>query len=131
MAIVPKRPESPTGAGEVNVLSRREALLTLGLTGLAAVTAACSTSKPELPHEQQEEPMPHKDPSHDTSRLVVVCDQDRELIRAVDPKEAQKNPQRYSLHTEDCWKEGTPPGNVDPLPPAAPASPTNTPSASK
>ena len=131
MAIVPKRPESPTGAGEVNVLSRREALLTLGLTGLAAVTAACSTSKPELPHEQQQKPMPHKDPSHDTSRLVVVCDQDRERIRAVDPEELQRHSQRYSLRTEDCWKEGTPPGNVDPLPPAALASPTNTPSASK
>lgn len=131
MAIVPKRPESPTGAGEVNVLSRREALLTLGLTGLAAVTAACSTSKPELPHEQQQKPMPPKHPSHDTSRLVVVCDQDRELIRVVDPKEVQKNHQRYSRNTEDCWKEGTPPGNVDPLPPVAPASPTNTPSASK
>lgn len=135
MAIVPKRPESPTGAGEVNVLSRREALLTLGLTGLAAVTAACSTSKPELPHEQQEEPMPHKgpsrDPSHDTSQGVVTCDRKKGLIRVVDPKEAQKNPQRYSLNTEDCWEEATPPSNVDPLPPAAPASPTNTPSASK
>jgi len=131
MAIVPKRPESPTGAGEVNVLSRREALLTLGLTGLAAVTAACSTSKPELPHKQQQKPMPSEHPSHDTSRLVVVCDQDRERIRAVDPKELQRHSQRYSLDTEDCWKEGTPPSNVDPLPPAAPASPTNTPSASK
>lgn len=131
MAIVPKRPESPTGAGEVNVLSRREALLTLGLTGLAAVTAACSTSKPELPHEQQQKPMPSEHPSHDTSRLVVVCDQDRERIRAVDPEELQRHSQRYSLHTEDCWKEGTPPSNVDPLPPAAPASPTNTPPAGK
>ena len=131
MAIVPKRPESPTGAGEVNVLSRREALLTLGLTGLAAVTAACSTSKPELPHEQQQKPMPSEHPSHDTSRLVVVCDQDRERIRAVDPEELQRHSQRYSLHTEDCWKKGTPPSNVDPLPPAAPASPTNTPSAGK
>lgn len=130
MAIVPKRPESPTGAGEVNVLSRREALLTLGLTGLAAVTAACSTSKPELPHEQQQKPMPPKHPSHDTSQYVVVCDQDRELIRAVDPEELQRHSQRYSLNTEDCWEEGAP-SNVDPLPPAAPASPTNTPSASK
>ena len=131
MAIVPKRPESPTGAGEVNVLSRREALLTLGLTGLAAVTAACSTSKPELPHEQQQKPMPSEHPSHDTSRLVVVCDQDRERIRAVDPEELQRHSQRYSLHTEDCWEEGAPPSNVDPLPPAAPASPTNTPPAGK
>jgi hypothetical protein len=125
MAIVPKRPESPTGAGEVNVLSRREALLTLGLTGLAAVTAACSTSKPELPHEQQEEP------SHDTSQGVVTCDRKKGLIRVVDPEEAQRDSKRYSLHTEDCWEEGAPPSNVDPLPPAAPASPTNTPSASK
>ncbi len=130
MAIVPKRPESPTGAGEVNVLSRREALLTLGLTGLAAVTAACSTSKPELPHEQQEEPMPHKDPSHDTSQGVVTCDRKKGLIRVVDPEEAQRDSKRYSLHTEDCWKEGTP-SNVDPLPPATSASPTNTPSAGK
>lgn len=135
MAIVPKRPESPTGAGEVNVLSRREALLTLGLTGLAAVTAACSTSKPELPHEQQGEPMPHKDPSHDpshdTSQGVVTCDRKKGLIRVVGPEEIQRDPQRYSLRTEDCWEEGAPPSNVDPLPPAAPASPTNMPSASK
>ncbi len=131
MAIVPKRPESPTGAGEVNVLSRREALLTLGFTGLEAITAACSTGNPELPHEQQEEPMPHKDPSHDTSQSVVTCDRKKGLIRVVDPEEAQRDSKRYSLRTEDCWKEGTPPGNVDPLPPAAPASPTNTPSAGK
>ena len=130
MAIVPKRPESPTGAGEVNVLSRREALLTLGLTGLAAVTAACSTSKPELPHEQQQKPMPPKHPSHDTSQGVVTCDRKKGLIRAVDPKEAQRDSKRYSLHPEDC-QEGGAPSNVDPLPPAAPASPTNTPSASK
>lgn len=130
MAIVPKRPESPTGAGEVNVLSRREALLTLELTGLAAVTAACSTSKPELPHEQQEEPMPHKDPSYDTSQGVVTCDRKKGLIRVVDPKELQEHSQRYSLHPEDC-REGGAPSNVDPLPPAAPASPTNTPSAGK
>ena len=32
-------------------------------------------------------------PSHDTSRLVVVCDQDRERIRAVDPEELQEHPQ--------------------------------------
>lgn len=135
MAIVPKRPESPTGAGEVNVLSRREALLTLGFTGLEAVTAACSTSKPELPHERQEEPMPHKDPSHDpshdTSQGVVTCDRKKGLIRVVDPEEAQRDSKRYSLHTEDCWEEGAPPSNVDPLPPAAQASPTNTPPAGK
>ena len=131
MAIVPKRPESPTGAGEVNVLSRREALLTLGLTVLAAVTAACSNDDPKPARNQQQKPMPPEHPSHDTSRLVVVCDQDRERIRAVDPEELQEHPQRYSLHTEDCWKKGTPPSNVDPLPPAAPASPTNTPSAGK
>ncbi len=136
MATGSKGPEGLTGTrGEGT--SRRKALGALGIlgfTGLLAVTAACSTSKPELPHEQQEEPMPHKDPSHDpshdTSQGVVTCDRKKGLIRVVDPKEAQKNPQRYSLHTEDCWKEGTPPSNVDPLPPAAPASPTNTPSAS-
>jgi hypothetical protein len=131
MAIVPKRPESPTGAGEVNVLSRREALLTLGLTGLAAVTAACSTSKPELPHEQQQKPMPPEHPSHDTSRLVVVCDRNKGLIRVVGPEETQRDPQRYSLRTEDCWEEGAPPSNIDPLPPAAPASPTGTSPTSK
>lgn len=131
MAIVPKRPESPTGAGEVNVLSRREALLTLGLTGLAAVTAACSNDDPKPARNQQQKPMPPEHPSHDTSRLVVVCDQDRERIRAVDPEELQRHSQRYSLHTEDCWKEGTPPSNVDPLPPAAPASPTGTSPTSK
>lgn len=123
MAIVPKRPESPTGAGEVNVLSRREALLTLGLTGLLAVTAACRADNPK--------PVPPEHPSHDTSQGVVTCDRKKGLIRVVDPKEAQKNPQRYSLNTEDCWEEATPPSNVDPLPPAALASPTNTPSASK
>ena len=131
MAIVPKRPESPTGAGEVNVLSRRKALLTLGLTGLSAVTAACSAGNPKPARNQRQKPMPPKHPSHDTSQYVVVCDQDRERIRAVDPEELQEHPQRYSLHTEDCWKKGTPPSNVDPLPPAAPASPTNTPPAGK
>lgn len=130
MAIVPKRPESPTGAGEVNVLSRREALLTLGLTGLAAVTAACRANNPKPARNQQQKPMPPEHPSHDTSQGVVTCDRKKGLIRVVDPKEAQRDPQRYSLHTEDCWEEGAP-SNVDPLPPAAPASPTNTPSASK
>ena len=125
-----KGPEVLTGTRGEGI-SRRKALKTLGFTGLSAVTAACSTSRPELPHEQQQKPMPSEHPSHDTSRLVVVCDQDRERIRAVDPEELQRHSQRYSLHTEDCWKEGTPPSNVDPLPPAAPASPTNTPSASK
>ena len=112
-------------------ISRHKALRILGFTGLAAVTAACSTSKPELPHEQQGEPMPHKDPSHDTSQGVVTCDRKKGLIRVVDTKELQEHSQRYSRNTEDCWKEGTPPSNVDPLPPATSASPTNTPSASK
>ncbi len=128
-----KGPEVLTGTRGEGI-SRRKALGALGIlgfTGLAAVTAACSTSKPELPHEQQGEPMPHKDPSHDTSQGVVTCDQKKGLIRVVDPEEAQRDSKRYSLRTEDCWKEGTPPSNVDPLPPAAPASPTNTPSASK
>ena len=128
-----KGPEVLTGTRGEGI-SRRKALGALGIlgfTGLLAVTEACSTSKPELPHEQQEEPMPHKDPSHDTSQGVVTCDRKKGLIRVVDPKEAQRDSKRYSLRTEDCWKEGTPPSNVDPLPPAAPASPTNTPSASK
>lgn len=129
MATSSKGPEVLTGTRGEGI-SRREALLTLGLTGLAAVTAACSTSKPELPHEQQQKPMPPKHPSHDTSQGVVTCDRKKGLIRAVDPKELQEHSQRYSLHTEDCWEEGAP-SNVDPLPPAAPASPTNTPSASK
>lgn len=124
-----KGPEVLTGTRGEGI-SRRKALKTLGFTGLSAVTADCSTSKPELPHEQQQKPMPSEHPSHDTSRLVVVCDQDRERIRAVDPEELQRHSQRYSLNTEDCWEEGAP-SNVDPLPPAAPASPTNTPSASK
>ena len=74
-----KGPEVLTGTREGESGSRREALITLGLTGLLAVTAAYSTSKPELPHEQQEEPMPHKDPSHDTSQGVVTCDQKKDL----------------------------------------------------
>lgn len=74
--------------------------------------------------------MPHKDPSHDTSQGVVTCDRKKGLIRVVGPEETQRDPQRYSLHPEDC-REGGAPGNVDPLPPAAPASPTNTPSAGK
>ena len=136
MATGSKGPEGLTGTrGEGT--SRRKALGALGIlgfTGLLAVTAACSTSKPELPHEQQEEPMPHKDPSHDpshdTSQGVVTCDRKKGLIRVVDPKEAQRDSKRYSLHPEDC-QEGGAPSNVDPLPPAAPASPTNTPSAGK
>ena len=130
MATGSKSPEGLTGTREGESVSRREALLTLGLTGLAAVIAACSTSKPELPHEQQEEPMPHKDPSHDTSQGVVTCDRKKGLIRVVDPKELQEHSQRYSLHPEDCWEEGAP-SNVDPLPPTAPASSTNPPSAGK
>ena len=130
MATGSKGPEGLTGTRGEGI-SRHKALRILEFTGLLAVTAACSTSKPELPRKQPREPIPPEHPSHDTSRLVVVCDQDRERIRAVDPEELQRHSQRYSLHTEDCWKEGTPPSNVDPLPPAAPASPTNTPSASK
>ena len=134
MATGSKGPEVLTGTREGESVSRRGALGALGIlgfTGLLAVTAACSTSKPELPHEQQIEPMPPEHPSHDTSQNAVVCDQDRERIRAVDPEELQRHSQRYSLHPEDCWEEGTPPSNVDPLPPATSASPTNTPSASK
>jgi len=131
MAIVPKRPESPTGAGEVNVLSRREALLTLGFTGLLAAATACSNDNPKPARNQPQKPMPPEHPSHDTSQGVVTCDRKKGRIRVVDPEEAQKDSQRYSRNTEDCWKEGTPPSNIDPLPPAAPASPTNTPSASK
>ncbi len=130
MATGSKGPEVLTGTRGEGI-SRREALLTLGLTGLSAVTAACSNDNPKPARNQRQKPMPPEHPSYDTSRLVVVCDQDRERIRAVDPKELQEHPKRYSLHPEDCWKEGTPPSNVDPLPPAAPASPTNTPPASK
>ena len=129
MATGSKGPEGLTGTRGEGI-NRHKALRILGFTGLAAVTAACSTSKPELPHEQQGEPMPHKDPSHDTSQGVVTCDRKKGLIRVVDPKEAQRDPQRYSLHPEGC-REGGAPSNVDPLPPAAPASPTNTPSAGK
>ena len=130
MAIVPKRPESPTGAGEVNVLSRREALLTLGFTGLLAAATACSNDNPKPARNQPQKPMPPEHPSHDTSQGVVTCDRKKGLIRVVGPEETQRDPQRYSLRTEDCWEEGAP-SNVDPLPPAAPASPTNMPSASK
>ena len=134
MATGSKGPEGLTGTRGEGI-SRRKALGALGIlgfTGLLAVATACRADNPELPRKQpREEPMPPKLPSHDTSRLVVVCDQDRERIRAVDPEELKRHSQRYSLRTEDCWKEGTPPSNVDPLPPAAPASPTNTPSAGK
>ena len=129
MATGSKGPEGLTGTRGEGI-SRRKALRILEFTGLLAVTAACSTSKPELPHEQQGEPMPHKDPSHDTSQGVVTCDRKKGLIRVVGPEETQRDPQRYSLHPEDCWEEGAP-SNVDPLPPAAPASPTNTPPAGK
>ena len=125
-----KGPEVLTGTRGGESVSRREALTTLGLTGLLAVTAACSTGNPELPRKQPREQMPHKDPSHDTSQGVVTCDRKKGLIRVVDPKELQEHSQRYSLRTEDCWEEGAP-SNVDPLPPAAPASPTNTPPAGK
>ena len=133
MAIGSKDPEGLTGTRGEGISRRKAlgALGTLGLTGLLAVATACSTGNPELPRKQPREPTPPEHPSHDTSRLVVVCDRNKGLIRAVDPEELQRHSQRYSLRTEDCWKEGTPPSNVDPLPPAAPASPTNTPSASK
>ena len=130
MATGSKGPEVLTGTRGEGI-SRREALLTLGLTGLSAVTAACSAGNPKPARNQRQKPMPPEHPSHDTSQGVVTCDRKKGLIRVVGPEETQRDPQRYSLHTEDCWKEGTPPSNVDPLPPAAPASPTNTPSASK
>ena len=131
MATGSKVPEGLTGTRGGESVSRREALTTLGLTGLLAVTAACSNDDPKPARNQQQKPMPPEHPSHDTSQGVVTCDRKKGLIRVVGPEETQRDPQRYSLHTEDCWKKGTPPSNVDPLPPAAPASPTNTPSASK
>ena len=129
MATGSKVPEGLTGTRGESV-SRREALTTLGLTGLLAVTAACSNDDPKPARNQQQRPMPPEHPSHDTSQGVVTCDRKKGLIRVVDPKEAQRDSKRYSLHPEDC-QEGGAPSNVDPLPPAAPASPTNTPSASK
>ena len=129
MATGSKGPEGLTGTRGEGI-SRRKTLRILEFTGLAAVTAACSNDDPKPARNQQQKPMPPEHPSHDTSRLVVVCDQDRERIRAVDPEELQEHPQRYSLHPEDCREKGAP-SNVDPLPPAAPASPTNMPSASK
>ena len=78
MATGSKGPEGLTGTRGEGI-NRHKALRILEFTGLLAVTAACSTSKPELPHEQQEEPMPHKDPSHDTSQGVVTCDQKKDL----------------------------------------------------
>ena len=123
-------PEVLTGTRGEGI-SRRKALKTLGFTGLLAVATACRADNPKPAREQRQKPMPHKDPSHDTSQGVVTCDQKKGLIRVVDPEEAQRDSKRYSLHTEDCWKEGTPPSNVDPLPPSAPASPTNTPPAGK
>jgi hypothetical protein len=134
MATGSKGPEVLTGTREGESVSRRGALGALGIlgfTGLLAVTAACSNDTPKPAREQRQKPMPPGYPSHGTPQGVVTCDRKKGLIRVVDPKEAQKNPQRYSLNTEDCWEEATPPSNVDPLPPAAPASPTNTPSASK
>ena len=131
MATGSKDPEALTGTRGGESVSRREALTTLGLTGLLAVTAACSNDTPKPAREQRQKPMPPGYPSHGTPQGVVVCDQDKGLIRVVGPEELRRHPQRYSLNTEDCWKGGTPPSNVDPLPPAAPASPTNMPSASK
>lgn len=130
MATSSKGPEVLTGTRGEGI-SRRKALLTLGFTGLLAVTAACRADNPKPARNQQQKPMPPEHPSHDTSQGVVACDRKKGLIRVVDSEEAQRDSKRYSLRTEDCWKEGTPPSNVDPLPPAAPASPTNTPSASK
>ena len=130
MATGSKDPEVLTGTRGEGI-SRRKALLTLGLTGLSAVTAACSAGNPKPARNQRQKPMPPKHPSHDTSQGVVTCDRKKGLIRVVDPKELQEHSQRYSLRTKDCWEEGAPPSNVDPLPPAAPASPTNTPPAGK
>lgn len=130
MATGSKGPEGLTGTRGEGI-SRREALITLGLTGLLAVTAACSNDNPKPARNQQQKPMPPEHPSHDTSQGVVTCDRKKGLIRVVDPKELQEHSQRYSLRTEDCWEEGASPSNVDPLPPAAPASPTNTPPAGK
>ena len=86
MATGSKGPEVLTGTRGEGI-SRRKALKTLGFTGLLAVATACSTGKPELPRKQPREPMPHKDPSHDTSQNAVVCDQDKGLIRVVDSEE--------------------------------------------
>jgi hypothetical protein len=133
MATGSKGPENLTGTREGESVSRRGALGALGilgLTGLLAVTAACSNDDPKPARNQQQKPMPPEHPSHDTSQGVVTCDRKKGLIRVVDPKEAQRDPQRYSLRPEDC-REGGAPSNVDPLPPAAPASPTNTPPAGK
>ena len=130
MATGSKGPEVLTGTREGESVSRRGALGALGIlgfTGLLAVTAACSNDTPKPAREQRQKPMP---PSHGTPQGVVVCDQDKGLIRVVGPEELRRHPQRYSLHPEDC-QEGGAPSNVDPLPPAAPASPTNTPSAGK
>lgn len=130
MATGSKVPEGLTGTRGGESVSRREALTTLGLTGLLAVTAACSNDDPKPAREQRQKPMPPGYPSHGTPQGVVVCDQDKGLIRVVGPEELRRHPQRYSLHPEDC-QEGGAPSNVDPLPPAAPASPTNTPPAGK
>lgn len=117
-----KGPEVLTGTKGEGI-SRRKALKTLGFTGLLAVATACRADNPKPARK----PMP----PDDTSQYVVVCDRNKGLIRVVCPEETQRDPQRYSLRTEDCWEEGAPPSNVDPLPPATPASPTNTPSAGK
>lgn len=129
MATGSKGPEDLTGTRGEGI-SRRKVLGILGLTGLLAVTAACSNDNPKPARNQQQKPIPPEHPSHGTPQGVVVCDQGKGLIRVVDPEELRRHPQRYSLHPEDCWEEGAP-SNIDPLPPAAPASPTNTPSASK
>ena len=130
MATGSKGPEGLTGTRGEGI-SRRKALRILEFTGLLAVTAACSNDNPKPARNQQQKPMPPEHPSHDTSQGVVTCDRKKGLIRVVDPKELQEHSQRYSLRTEDCWEEGAPPSNVDPLPPATSASPTNTPSAGK
>ena len=130
MATGSKGPEGLIGTRGEGI-NRRKVLKTLGFTGLLAVTAACSNDDPKPARNQQQKPMPPEHPSHDTSQGVVTCDRKKGLIRVVDPKELQEHSQRYSLRTEDCWEEGAPPSNVDPLPPAAPASPTNTPPAGK
>lgn len=120
MATGSKGPEVLTGTREGESVSRRGALGALGIlgfTGLLAVTAACSNDTPKPAREQRQKPMPPGYPSHGTPQGVVVCDQDKGLIRVVGPEELRRHPQRYSLHPEDC-QEGGAPSNVDPLPPA-------------
>lgn len=108
MATGSKGPEVLTGTREGESVSRRGALGALGIlgfTGLLAVTAACSNDTPKPAREQRQKPMPPGYPSHGTPQGVVVCDQDKGLIRVVGPEELRRHPQRYSLHPEDCRKK--------------------------